>query len=103
MVKDSPAIPRNRRLLGMALSYRGEALEALGRPGAEEAYRECLVVVEKLTAEFPDNVFYQIDLARCLSKMAAQHGRHRSRGRGRGSLPPRPRRPGLEEARRRAR
>ena len=70
MVKESPAIPRNRRLLGMALSYRAEALEALGRPGAAEAYRECLAVVEKLAAEFPDNVFYQIDLARCLNKMA---------------------------------
>jgi len=52
------------------LSYRAEALEALGRPGAEAAYRECLAVVEKLTSEFPDNVFYQIDLARCLNKMA---------------------------------
>ena len=78
MVKDSPAIPRNRRLLGMALSYRGEALEALGRPAAAEAYRECLAVVEKLAAEFPDNVFYQVDLARCLNKMAGHDGRHRS-------------------------
>jgi serine/threonine protein kinase len=64
------ALPRSRRLLALAFRYRGESLDALGRKGADEAYREGIAILEKLTAEFPSNVLYQIDYAQCLNKLA---------------------------------
>ena len=53
--------------MAWACRLRAEALEALDRPGVEEAYRDWLSISESLATQFPANVLYQIDLARCQS------------------------------------
>ncbi len=72
LVQKLPRTPRCRRSLALILRWRGDALEQLGHPGADAAYGEGVSILEKLTAEFPANVLYQLDLARCLNKHGEQ-------------------------------
>jgi tetratricopeptide (TPR) repeat protein len=72
LVQKLPKVPRCRRNLALVLRWRGEALEALERSGVLDTYREGVTILEKLAAEFPANVRYQLDLARCLNKLGAQ-------------------------------
>ncbi|QEH31636.1 Serine/threonine-protein kinase PknD [Aquisphaera giovannonii] len=65
-----PATPRYPRLLAMISRCTGEALDALGRPGAEEAYRRSVGILEKLTAAHPDVIHFQIEYAQCLNRLA---------------------------------
>ncbi|AMV40783.1 serine/threonine-protein kinase [Planctomyces sp. SH-PL62] len=67
LVAAQPEVPRNRHFQATFLRRLGEALDAAGRPGAEAAYVEALGLLEKLTAEHPDNAGYRLDLARCLT------------------------------------
>ena len=72
LIEILPRTPRCRRNLAQILRWRGEALEALERPGVADAYRSGLAILEKLTVEFPANVLYQLDLARCLNKVGGE-------------------------------
>jgi len=72
LVQKLPELPRCRCNLALVLRWRGEALEALGRPGVQDTYRESVTILEKLAAESPANVLYQLDLARCLNKLGDQ-------------------------------
>ena len=69
LIRSSPQVPLYRRALGLSLRLQGDVLQQLGRTGAEEAYRECLAVTEKLAAEFPANITYRVDLARCQNRL----------------------------------
>ncbi len=79
LVQKLPETPRHRRSLALILRWQGEALKELERPGVAESYREGLAILEKLNDEFPANVPYRLDLARCLNKLGgemaeAKHG-----------------------------
>jgi serine/threonine-protein kinase len=69
LLEKTPGAPRSRRNLALVLRWRGEALEQLGRPGARESYSECVTRLDRLASEFPDNLLYQLDLARCLNRL----------------------------------
>jgi tetratricopeptide (TPR) repeat protein len=53
--------------MAWACRLRAEVLDAQDRSGVEEAYRDWLSFSESLATQFPANVVYQIDLARCQS------------------------------------
>jgi len=72
LVAERPDVPRNRHYQATYLRRLGEALDAAGRPGGEAAYREALALLEKLTADHPDNAAYRLDLARCLTGLGNQ-------------------------------
>ena len=69
LLHTSPKIPVYRRAMAWACRLRGEALDAQDRPGVEESYREWLSISESLATQFPANVLYQLDLARCQSRL----------------------------------
>ena len=69
LLHTSPKIPVYRRAMAWACRLRAEALDAQDRPGVEEAYREWLSISESLATQFPANVLYQLDLARCQSRL----------------------------------
>ena len=77
LVRELPKLPRSRRNLALVLRWRGEALEALGRSGVQDTYRESVTLLEKLAAESPANVLYKLDLARSLNKLGDQMAKTR--------------------------
>jgi tetratricopeptide (TPR) repeat protein len=67
LVDELPDVPRNRELQAIYLRRLAEALNASGQPGAEDAYRKSLALIQRLAAQHPENAVYQLELARCLT------------------------------------
>ncbi|MGO9921023.1 MAG: protein kinase domain-containing protein [Isosphaeraceae bacterium] len=70
LVRELPDEPRYAELLAQHHESLGSSLGALGRPGAEQDFRACNAIYEKLVARYPDNVDYRIGQAHCLREEA---------------------------------
>jgi len=67
---ESSPQPRYRRMLAMIQRYRGEVLDAQDKPEALEAYRAGADILATLTAKFPENIWYEVEYAQCLNRLA---------------------------------
>ena len=69
LAREFPDAPRYRHQLAGDLQSLGQALQSSGRAEAEATLQQALKIDEKLAAEYPANVEYQLELGRCLKTL----------------------------------
>ncbi|MGP0069382.1 MAG: protein kinase domain-containing protein [Isosphaeraceae bacterium] len=71
LVAEFPDRPRYRSTLAVNLDNLALAMQAVDPPGAEATQRAAVVLFDKLIADHPDNVEYQLGRSRCLMNQGA--------------------------------